>query len=214
MTSWPSWRAGFQVADPWALWTGHLLVVEVDGELVAGVRAALTGVPGGIAAHRADQPDLILGPQREQTLGGRVAGVHQMLTREQAPAGEHRVDRHRHRRVGHGGVRGYDVGDQVRRQGGVGGVVTGGGVVAGLGDVDFVAFPAGAAFLAVAGVDVVRRDDPGSARREPMLFGVPPDHRPPGLAERVLLDPHLSQHVDGGYLPQPRRCPTVSDHLQ
>jgi hypothetical protein len=47
-----------------------------------------------------------------------------------------------------------------------------------------------------------------------VLFGVPPDHRPPGLAERVLLDPHLPQHVYGGYPAQPCRCPPVGHGLE
>jgi len=83
---------------------------RVDGELVPGIRTALAGVPGGAAAHRADETDLMLGPQSQQTRRRRLAGVHQVLGREQVPVGEHGMDRHGHRGVGDGGVGGDDVG--------------------------------------------------------------------------------------------------------
>ena len=124
------------------------------------------------------------------------------------------MDRHRHRRVGHSGVGGDHIGDQVRWLGGIGAAIVRWGVVAGLTEVDLVALPAAAAFLAVAGIGVVRGDDPGSARRESVQIGVPPDHPPPGLANGVLLDPHLAQHIDGGNLTQPFRGPPVSDRLE
>lgn len=47
-----------------------------------------------------------------------------------------------------------------------------------------------------------------------MQIGVPPDHRPPGLANGVLLDPHPAQHIDGGNLTQPARGPPVGDRPQ
>jgi len=52
------------------------------------------------------------------------------------------------------------------------------------------------AFLAVPGVGVVRGDDAGFARREPVLLGVPPDHLPPVGPDRVLLDPTFAWSFD------------------
>ena len=58
------------------------------------------------------------------------------------------------------------------------------GHLAGLGEVDLVAQPALAAFFAVAGIGVIRRDDPGSARREALLGGFPALPPPPARSGR------------------------------
>jgi hypothetical protein len=83
----------------------------------------------------------------------------------EAPIGEHGVVRRRHRRVG----RPRSVPPSSAR-----------GVVAGLADVDLVAFPAAASVSRCNGIGVAWGDDPGSVRWEPVQFGVPPGHRPPG----------------------------------
>src|SRR5918998_5738280 len=80
----------------------------------------------------------------------------------------------------------------------------GGRIVAGLAEVDLVAFPAGAALGRVSSVGVIRRTDPLSAGRE--VFVLPPGHLLPGAVDRavVLRDPHPPQDDDRGNLAQPR----------
>lgn len=57
-----------------------VLLVEVDGERVAGVRAAFAGVAGGVPADRRDQADPVSAAGK-QIRGGGVAGVHEVLGR-------------------------------------------------------------------------------------------------------------------------------------
>src|SRR6266700_356980 len=67
--------------------------------------------------------------------------------------------------------------------------------------------PALAAFFGVPRVQVIRRDQPGSGRREALLVP-PPDHLLPALAaffQVELLDPDPPQRLDRGQVPQPAR---------
>ena len=84
-------------------------------------------------------------------------------------------------------------------------IVGGGGGVAGLGDVHLVAVPERVALDAPPGIEVIRRGDAGSARRETLHLGLPPfDHLPSPLAGdgEVVLHEHDPQHLD---LTQPRQ---------
>ena len=80
------------------------------------------------------------------------------------------------------------------------------GDVAGLGQVHLVPGPALAAFFGVPRVGVIRRDQPGSGRREALLVP-PPDHLLPACAgvQAELLDPDPAQRLHRGQLPQPAR---------
>src|ERR1700733_6715430 len=72
----------------------------------------------------------------------------------------------------------------------------GGCIVAGLAEVDLVAFPAGAALGRVSSVGVIPRTDPFSAWRE--IFVLPPRHLLRAVGDRavVLRDPHPPQDGD------------------
>src|SRR5882724_12647365 len=80
-------------------------------------------------------------------------------------------------RVGHRRQGGLGIGGQVRGRTPPGRVR----LMAGLGDVHLVPGPALAAFFGVPRVGVIRRDQPGSGRREALLLP-PPDHLLPALA--------------------------------
>src|SRR5260221_448488 len=126
---------------------------------------------------------------------------------QRAPVGQAGVDRLGHVAGGLGGVRGLHVRDQM----GGGGIlilavaaaaaVTAAGV-AGLGDVHLVAVPEGVALDAPPGIEVIRRGDPRSARREPVAVLPPSDHLPSPLADdgEVVLHEHHPPHLN---LPQP-----------
>jgi hypothetical protein len=91
----------------------------------------------------------------------------------------------------------------VAARGGV--VVRAGAGVAGLGDVHLAAVPEGVTPGAPPGIEVIRRGDPGSARRETLHLRLPPsDHLPPPLAGdgEVVLHEHDPQHPG---LMQPRQ---------
>src|SRR6266700_3458350 len=66
--------------------------------------------------------------------------------------------------------------------------------------------PALAAFFGVPHIQVIRRDQPGSGRREALLVP-PPDHLLPALAgvQAELLDPDPAQRLHRGQVPQPAR---------
>ncbi len=197
-----------------ALRAADLVGVPVDGERGGGV-AAGPRLGGGVGQQRAEQGDPA-GPGGEQQVGGGVAGIHDVLAGEQVLRVEAVVDGFGHRHIRHGGRGGGHMGDQVRCGGsaGVRVVLAGGG--AGLGEVGLVAGPARAAFLAVAGIQVVGGDQPRSARREPLLGRFPPDHLLPGLVDDpvVLLYPDPAQGLDRGQLSQPCRRAGGVDRLQ
>ena len=197
-----------------ALRAGGLPAVPVDGEHLGGV-AAVAGLRGDVGEQRGEQGDAA-GPGGEQQVRAGVAGIGGVLAGGQPGGGEHVVDGRGHRRVRHGGVGGGDAGDQVRcwRQAGHR-VVVGCGA-AGLAEVGLVAFPALAVLFGVPGIEIVRGRYPGSARREAMLAGLPPDHLLPLLtgAAVVLLDPGQPQRLDGGQAGQPRRSARRARRLQ
>src|SRR6266704_1513991 len=66
--------------------------------------------------------------------------------------------------------------------------------------------PALAAFFGVPHIQVIRRDQPGSGRREALLVP-PPDHLLPARAgvQAELLDPDPAQRLHRGQVPQPAR---------
>jgi len=84
--------------------------------------------------------------------------------------------------------------------------------MAGLGDVHLVPGPPLAAFFGVPRVQVIRRDQAGSSRREALLVP-PPDHLLPALAclQVKLLDPDPAQRLDRGQAGQPARRILVVD---
>jgi len=170
--------------------------------------------------HRGDQRDAEVGQRGHQQFRRRIARVHIVLARQQAPPGQAGVDRRGHLAVGHGRIRGLHVHDQMRgrysrtvvavtfaagaaARGGV--VVPGVAGVAGLGDVHLVAVPEGVTLDAPPSIEVIRRGDAGSARRETLRIRLPPsDHLPSPLAGdgEVVLHEHDPQHLD---LMQPRQ---------
>jgi hypothetical protein len=108
------------------------------------------------------------------------------------------VDRLGHLHVGHRRQGGGGAGDQVRGRAAAGRVR----LMAGLGDVHLVPGPALAPFLGVPRVQVIRRDQAGSARREALLVP-PPDHLLPVRVK--LLDPDQPQRLHRGQPGQPAR---------
>ncbi len=128
-----------------------------------------------------------------------------MLARQHLSTLQIMVDGFGHRHVGHAGVGGGHVRDQVRW--GVRHMIGrvdrpfGRRGVAGLADVQLVAGPGQVPFAAPAGVGVIRRDDPASARRESISVGLPQsDHLPPTTVDRDyhVLDQDLLQDPDAG----------------
>ena len=84
-------------------------------------------------------------------------------------------------------------------------VVVGGAGVAGLGDVHLVTVPESVTLDAPPGIEVIRRGDAGSARRETLHLRLPPfDHLPSPLAGdgEIVLHEHDPQHPG---LMQPRQ---------
>lgn len=153
-----------------ALWAGHAVVVPVDGERGAVETATGPSLRRVVDAQRAQQRDPEVVPGADHQLGGGVAGIHDVLVREQVAVVEAGVDVFQHLHVGEGRIGRGNVGDEVGQAGG-------GRIVAGLAEVDLVAFPAAAALGGVSSVGVIGRADPFSAGRE--IVVLPPCHLHP-----------------------------------
>src|SRR4051812_29169293 len=76
-------------------------------------------------------------------------------------------------------------------------------VVAGFGEMHFVADPLGGTLLAQMGIAVIRRTDKETSWRQALPFSSPTQ----AIVLLVkLLNPNLAQHPDGGNRAQPARC--------
>src|SRR3954452_23719094 len=98
-----------------ALRAADLPLVPVDLEAVGGVTALDLGLPARVRPRRAEQVDAEPLAARDQQLGVDVGGVHQVLGRREALAGQGLVNRGRAARLVHGGDRRHRVRDQVDR---------------------------------------------------------------------------------------------------
>ena len=83
----------------------HPLAFPVDLEAVDRVGALDLGLPGRVHARRTDQVDAVVLTAPHQELGVDVGGVHQVLARGKALAGQRPVDRRGAPRLVHGGER-------------------------------------------------------------------------------------------------------------
>ena len=166
----------------------------MDREVARGKPLPGLPLPGGIRQRRAHQVDLkpfLAADQRSRVDIAGVGALHgwqQIAFLQGGLNGGHAlaVDLQRGRRL--------DVGDE---QGGL--------RLTRFGEVHLVAQPGGAPLFAVAGLRVVRRDQPLGHRGQ-IRFGPPAHLFPlPDPLALVLLQPKLAQGLHRGHLPQPGR---------
>jgi hypothetical protein len=215
----PRWATGFQALLAWPCGQVACSAAKSMAKAVRSNPAPALACGEVTGQHRGDQRDAEVGQRRYQQLRRGITRVHVVLGRPQAPPGQAGMDRRGHLVIGHGRVRGLHVHDQMRGRGSLtvaavtfaagaaarGGVVQGGASAAGLGDVHLAAVPESVTLDAPPGIKVIRRGDPGSARREALRLRLPPfDHLPSSLAGdgEVVLQEHDPQHPG---LVQPRQ---------
>ena len=194
----PAWSTcGLQAEDSFPCGQRDPLRVPVDLEAVDRVAALDLGLPGRVPARRTDQVDAVVLAAAHQQLGVDVGRVGQVLGRDQALAGQGRVDRGGAPGLVHGGAGRHRVRDQVDRV-----------VVASLGEVDDVPDPGGARAGAVARLGVVRGLDRLRRRRGRLVLGPEPHAAAggrPALAHEVA-GPDLAQDRDPSAAPAAPRA--------
>ena len=144
--------------------------------------------PAMIQRDRTEQIDGMINLARDQQGGIDIAGIDHVGFRQQSTPGESALNRCRHRPVRRSRRGGLDIRDQVRPI-----------RLAGLGQMNLVADPAGVALFGVAGVGIIGRVKALVDRR--LVNWATPAH--PALVVIKLLDPDDPQPLDRGQPAQP-----------
>ena len=158
-----------------------------SGRCEAVPRLAL---PNLVGRHRANQVDPVLGPTRQEVVGGHIARINQLFPRGHLAGGQMSLNGGQHGKIGGRGRCGRHIGDQVWCR-----------VVTGFGDMHFVARPFRLALFAIAGLRVIREADQQQCWGQ--IVRAAPAHRLVMWSRVELLQPHLPQSLDGGEIPQP-----------
>src|SRR5690348_9110045 len=171
-----------------ALRTGHDVVLPVDGKPrdIEGARGMR--LPTGIHMHRSNQVNSMLVAALQDPFGADIAGVDQMLLRQEVLLRELRVDRLERVVVLLGGGRRLDLGDKVRQV-----------VVTALRQMYLVADPVEITLAAVPDLLVVGRAIPLTDRQH-LLRG---EALRMAVDLAILLRPRLLQDADGGQVLEP-----------
>lgn len=157
--------------------TNGLVGSPIDPEFGSRKAGVVLGLPMVIATGRPNQVDAKLPAAVDEQLRVDVAGVGNVLGRQQVLLGEIRVDRRRDGIVGYRRRRGFDVRDQV---GAVG--------LAGFSQMDLVASPSQAALGRVVRVGVIGRGDVAAGGGNIVVFA--PNHLL--IHRHEVLDPNLA----------------------
>ncbi|CAM5411791.1 hypothetical protein SALBM311S_11447 [Streptomyces alboniger] len=184
----PCCFTGFQCALLFQGGTADLTGLPVDGEGVLVEARVGLGLGGVVQQDGGDHAGAPLQRGGDES-GGRVAGVEVVLSGLHPVLGQALLDRRGRLHIGHGGVGGEHVRDQVRCRRDPGFGFGFGGSLAGLGEVDLVAHPEQVFALGrPAGIGVVGRGQAELAGRDTLVVGVPLlDHLPsPGVGVQVI----------------------------
>src|SRR6266487_8060 len=172
------------------------------GEVIASIRLVPIILEGG-----ADQIHLITSLALYEIGRIDISCIDQVLIWKKVSLSQARVDRCERLLIGDASTRGFDVGDQLRSL-----------LVAGLGEMNFVANPQGSPFLTITGIQIIGRVDHLSCRKGQLLSKFST------LIKQVkLLLPDAAQRHDSreafhpvcraGSIQRVEKDPAVSSHL-